>query len=73
MTSVVLFATSAAALISHVKNGLVERTAVLRAAIPGMVTAAVSAFAAANIDSNALRRLFGIFCVAVGVKMFFGK
>lgn len=65
--------TSAAALVSHVKNGLIEKSAVLRAALPGMVSAAALALAATNMDSSLLRRLFGIFCVIVGVKMFFGK
>lgn len=65
--------TSAAALISHFKNGLIDTGAALRAAVPGMISAALLALAATNMDSSLLRRLFGIFCVLVGVKMFFGK
>lgn len=65
--------TSAAALISHWKNGLVEKRAVLWAAVPGMVSAAGAAYLATAVNSSLLRRLFGIFCVCVGVKMFFGK
>lgn len=65
--------TSSAAVFTHFKNGLIDKTAALRAALPGMVSAAVCALCAAHMDSMLLRRLFGIFCVAAGVKMFFGK
>lgn len=65
--------TSAAALVSHFKNGLVEKRAALWAALPGMATAALTALAASAVEPSLLRRLFGIFCVAVGAKMFFGK
>ncbi len=61
--------TSAAAVVSHFKNGLVEKRAALWMAVPGMVTAAGAAFAASCVDPSLLRRLFGIFCVLVGVKM----
>ena len=65
--------TSAAALISHLKNGLVEKRALIWAALPGMAASALAAFAATNLSSSLLRRLFGIFCVLAGVKMFFRK
>lgn len=65
--------TSAAALVSHVKNKLIDLGTVLRIALPGMVTAVLSALAASSLDSSLLRRLFGIFCVIVGVRMFFRK
>lgn len=64
---------SAAALVSHVKNGLIDRGLALRLALPGMASAAASAFLAASLDPSLLRRLFGIFCVAVGVRMFLEK
>ena len=65
--------TSSAALIFHFKNGLVEKKALLWAALPGMALSALGALAATNLTSALLRRLFGIFCVFVGVKMFFKK
>lgn len=65
--------TSSAALISHGKNRLIDRKLVLMTALPGMAAAALSAFAAASVNSSILRRLFGIFCTAVGVKMFIKK
>lgn len=65
--------TSSAALVSHAKNRLIDGKLVLKTALPGMATAALSAFFAASIDSGNLRRLFGIFCVIVGAKMFISK
>lgn len=65
--------TSAAALVSHWKNRLIEKKALLWAAVPGMVCSALAALAATEINSSLLRRLFGIFCVIVGVKMFLRK
>lgn len=65
--------TSTAALVSHVKNKLIDKALVLKIALPGMVTAAAAAFFAASMDSSLLRRLFGIFCVIVGVRMFIKK
>ena len=64
---------SSAALVSHWRRGFVERRALLWAAIPGMAMSALAALAATSLDSSLLHRLFGIFCVIVGVKMFFGK
>ena len=61
--------TSSAAVLSHGKNGLVERSALLWAALPGAVCAAGTSFLATNADPALLRRLFGIFCVLTGVKM----
>ena len=65
--------TSASAVISHLKNGLVAKKAVLWAAIPGTVTAAAAAFFAVGVEPSLLRRLFGIFCVLTGVKMLAGS
>lgn len=65
--------TSLAAVVSHLKNGLVEKKAALWIALPGMGAAALAAVAASMLDSSLLRRLFGIFCVVVGVRMFFKK
>ncbi len=62
---------SLAALVSHFKNGLVEKKTALWIALPGRCTAALAALAASRLDPSLLRRLFGIFCVVVGVRMFF--
>lgn len=64
---------SAAALVSHVKNRLVDLGTVLTIALPGMAAAVLSALAASAVGSSLLRRLFGIFCIASGVKMFIRK
>ena len=65
--------TSSAALVSHVKNKLIDLKTVLSIALPGMVTAALSALVASSLDSSLLRRLFGIFCIIVGVRMLIKK
>ena len=65
--------TSGAALASHWKNGLVEKSAVLWAAPAGIVCSVLASVAATCVDQSFLRRVFGIFCVAVGVKMLFVK
>ena len=65
--------TSAAAVIAHLKNGLVEKKALLWLAFPGMAAAALAALAATKVDPSLLRRLFGIFCVVAGVKMWTGS
>ncbi len=65
--------TSAAAVIAHLKNGLVEKKALLWTAVPGMAASALAALAATAVDPSLLRRLFGIFCVLVGAKMWTGS
>ena len=56
--------TAALGLLSHRKNGLLEKD-LLRCAIPwGTATAALTAFLAANIDTSVLRRPFGVFLLA---------
>lgn len=60
---------SGAAVAAHLKNGFVERRAVLWLALPGMAAAALGAFAATCAEPLLLRRIFGIFCIAAGVKM----
>ena len=65
--------TSAAALISHVKNGLIEKKAVLWAAAPGMIASLAAAWVATAVDPGLLRRLFGIFLLVIGVRMLLKK
>ena len=57
-----------AALISHIKNKLVDWKTVLFCTVTGVVTSVGAAFAAAAIDVSLLRRLFGVLLLYIGVK-----
>ncbi|MGM9522487.1 MAG: sulfite exporter TauE/SafE family protein [Oscillospiraceae bacterium] len=61
--------TSFAALISHFKNKLVDKAAMIYACLPGTVCSFFAALAATSIDSGLLRKFFGIFLILIGVKM----
>lgn len=62
-----------AALISHIKNKLVDWKTVLFCTVTGVVTSVGAAFAAAAIDVSLLRRLFGVLLLYIGVKELFCK
>ncbi len=64
---------SAAALVSHVRHRLIDKRLVLALALPGTLAAALGALCATSVDPTLLRRLFGMFCVIVGVKMLLKK
>lgn len=65
--------TSLGALIFHVKNKMICWEAVIPAALCGSITAALAAWLASSIDVSLLRKLFGVFLLAVGVMEFFKK
>ena len=67
------FLPTAAALIFHAKNRLIDWRAVLPAAAAGCATAALGAFLAAGLEMQLLRRLFGGFLVLVGLSEVFLK
>ena len=59
--------TAGAGLLFHRKSGLLDRDA-LRQAVPwGLATAALAAWAAAAIDTELLRKPFGIYLLVMGV------
>ena len=62
-----------AALYAHVKNGLVDRRAVIWCAAAGVPTSAAAAVFAAGLDTDWLRRAFGVFLLYVGAKELFTK
>ncbi|WNX84945.1 sulfite exporter TauE/SafE family protein [Agathobaculum sp. NTUH-O15-33] len=62
-----------AALVSHIKNKLVEWQAVKWGVIAGVPASIFAAFGAAMIDVRWLRRLFGVFLLYVGCKELFTK
>ena len=59
--------TSIGALVFHIKNKMVCWKAVIPAAVCGCITAALSAWLAASMDVDNLRKLFGGFLILVGL------
>ncbi len=61
------------ALPAHVKNGYVEKNALLPAIGAGLVCAAGGAWAATAVDMELLRKCFGAFLVLIGLWELMGK
>lgn len=61
------------ALPAHMKNGYIEKRALLPAVAAGLVCAALSAWAATAMDVALLKKLFGGFLIAVGLMELFGR
>jgi uncharacterized membrane protein YfcA len=59
--------TSLTALYSHMKNKLVEKKAAVPAIIAGTVTTLATSFAASAIDTNVMKKIFGVYIIIVGV------
>lgn len=57
-----------AALISHIKNRLIDRDAVIYCTLAGVVTSVLAAWVAGMIDVGLLRRLFGVFLLYIGIR-----
>jgi uncharacterized membrane protein YfcA len=62
-----------AALASHIKNGLVQGKAVKWCVLAGVPASVLAAMAAARMDTDWLRRAFGVFLLYVGAKELFTK
>ena len=58
---------AALALVSHVRNGLVDRDVFLPAGLAGAVCAPLAALCATGVDTLWLRRAFGVFLLCVGL------
>ena len=65
--------TAPPALYGHLKNGLVDKQLALRAGAAGVVAAALTAWLTAGLDTDLLRRAFGVFTVLVGLREVFCK
>ncbi len=65
--------TSAASLVLHIKNRLVDARAFAFAAPAGMLAAAAAGFAANSMDPEVLRTVFGAVLVCAGLWQIFGK
>lgn len=59
--------TAVIALITHVKNGNVEKKVVKPIVIYGIVGAVIGSLAAISIDSGMLRKIFAVFLVFMGI------
>lgn len=64
---------SAAALVSHFKNGFIEKSVAVPAAIAGVAATVAAAILATAIDVEIMRKLFGGFLIIVGVSELFRK
>lgn len=62
-----------AALISHIRNKLVDYEALLWCTLAGVPTSAAASLLAAATDLSLLRRLFGVLLLYIGVKELFAK
>ena len=65
--------TAATALPAHLKNGYVEKRALLPAIAAGLACSALTAWAATALDVDILRRCFGGFLVLIGLRELFSK
>lgn len=61
------------ALPAHVKNGYIEKRALLPAIGAGLVCAGIAAWAATAMDTQLLRKCFGGFLILIGLWELFGK
>ncbi len=63
--------TAAAALPSHVKNGCIEKKALLPAIGAGLLCSGAAAWLATAMDTNLLRKCFGVYLLIVGLRELF--
>lgn len=61
------------ALPAHIKNGYIEKPALVPAIGAGLLCAALAAWAATAMEVVLLRKLFGGFLILVGLMELFGK
>ena len=62
-----------AALPAHAKNGYLEKDVLLPAIATGLACAGLGAWAATGLDAGLLRRCFGGFLLAVGLRELFRR
>ena len=61
------------ALISHIKNRLVNIKAMIYCSISGVIFSVIGALLANAINTDILRKFFGVFLVIVGIILLFTK
>lgn len=62
-----------ASLPAHLKNGYIEKSAVLPAALCGLAASGLAAWFATAIDVTLLKKGFGVFLIAIGLRELFRK
>lgn len=62
-----------AALVSHVKNKLIDKKAAMVCTMAGVFTSVLAAYLASKLDVSLLRRAFGVFLLYIGAKELFVK
>lgn len=62
-----------AALVSHIKNKLIVKRAAIWCTVAGIPTSIAAAFLAAWVDTNWLRRGFGVLLLYIGIRELFCK
>ena len=65
--------TAATALPSHIKNGYIEKAALLPAVSAGLAGTALAAWSATSMDVDILRKCFGVFLLLIGCRELFRK
>ena len=61
------------ALPAHIRNGYVEKKALLPCISAGLLCAALCAWAATGLDTGLLRKLFGGFLIFIGLRELLGR
>ena len=61
------------ALPAHIRNGYVEKKALLPCISAGLLCAALCAWAATGLDTGLLRELFGGFLIFIGLRELLGR
>ena len=61
------------ALPAHIKNGYVEKKALLPCITAGLLCAALGAWAATGLEAGLLRKLFGGFLILIGLRELLGR
>ena len=61
------------ALPAHIKNGSVEKKALLPCIAAGLTCAALCAWAATGLEADLLRKLFGGFLILIGLRELLGR
>ena len=65
--------TSATALYSHLKNKLVETSLAWPAICAGSLTTLAASFLVTNIDTQLMKKIFGVFIILIGISEIFKK
>ncbi len=65
--------TATTALPAHIKNGYIEKAALLPAIAAGLAGTALAAWAATSLDVELLRKCFGGFLLVIGLRELFRK